>query len=153
MPLLPPVVAFPHWSWLLSHIGAADRIYGSGNFSQILAFRIDEVNAILPLHVFIFPRTVGLFVLGMLTWRMGIVQNAARHARPLQLTALLGIAIGLGLIVANKGSETMARAGTIVLALGYAGLVIGRRRARRADGSPGRSRSGAWPSRTISPSR
>src|SRR5262249_12749043 len=68
---------------------------------------------------FIFPRTVGLFLLGVLTWRLGIAQHARRHKRRLSLGAMLAIAIGLALILTG-----LSDAGTIVLALGYAALVL-----------------------------
>src|SRR5262249_14523822 len=86
-PLLPPLVPFPSTAWLIHHIRMANEVYGSGSFGDILAFRIKEVDAFLSLHDFIFPRTVGLFLLGVLTWRLGIVQNARRHVRRLLLGA------------------------------------------------------------------
>ena len=64
MPLLPPVVPLPgrrdgqRWS------PAAHRVYGTGGFFDVLAFRIRELPAIFPLHVMVFPRTVGLFLFG-----------------------------------------------------------------------------------------
>ena len=118
-PLLPPLVPFPSTAWLIHHIRMANEIYGSGSFAEILAFRIKEVDAFLSLHDFIFPRTVGLFLLGVLTWRFGIVRDARRHNRKLALGAMLGIAIGLALILTGL-SDT----GTIVLALAYAALVL-----------------------------
>ncbi|MCW5746659.1 MAG: DUF418 domain-containing protein, partial [Alphaproteobacteria bacterium] len=135
MPALPPLVAFPDVSWLTSHVQAATRVYGTGGFADVLAFRIDEVKAMLTLHVLIFPRTVGLFLLGMLAWRLGIARDAGRHARGLWLAGATGVAIGLVLIVTIGASPyalwpargavgaIAASAGTIVLALGYASLV------------------------------
>src|SRR5262249_23491832 len=103
----------------IHHVRMANEIYGSGSFGEILAFPIKEVDAFLSLHDFIFPRTVGLFLLGVLTWRFGIVQDARRYSRKLALGAVLGIAIGLALILTGL-SDT----GTIVLALAYAALVL-----------------------------
>ena len=37
--------------------------------SEILAFRIEEVRYIAPLHVYVLPRTLGLFLLGAWVWR------------------------------------------------------------------------------------
>jgi uncharacterized protein len=66
MPILPPIVPFPTNAWMFDHVQAADRVYGSGDFRQILRFRIEEVSAPLPLHVRIFPRTLALFLFGAL---------------------------------------------------------------------------------------
>ena len=118
-PILPPLAPFPSQAWLIHHIRTANDVYGSGSFGEILAFRIKEVNAFLSLHDFIFPRTVGLFLLGALTWRLGIVQNARRYIGALGLAAALAIATGLTLILTG-----VSVFGTIVLALGYAALVI-----------------------------
>jgi uncharacterized protein len=136
MPLLPPVVAFPDSQGLENHVRAAERIYGTGSFEQILALRIEETRALLPLYVFIFPRTVGLFLLGALAWRTGLVCNANRHASWLWQAGALAVGLGLALTLASSRAYSgwpsvgplAAMAfplGTIVLALGYASLVVG----------------------------
>jgi len=137
MPLLPPAVVFPDSERLANYVRAAERVYGTGSFGQILAFRIEEARALLPLHVFIFPRTVGLFLLGMLAWRTGLVRNANRHASRLWLMGALGVGLGLALTLASSARsysgwpslgplEPLASPlATIVLALGYASLVVG----------------------------
>jgi uncharacterized protein len=136
MPLLPTVVAFPDSQGLANHVRAAERIYGTGRFDQILAFRIEEARALLPLHIFIFPRTVGLFLLGALAWGTGLVRNANRHASWLWLAGALAVGLGLALTLASSraysgwpslGPLTVVAfpLGTIVLALGYASLVVG----------------------------
>lgn len=136
MHLLPPVIALPDLHWLASHIRVAERIYRTGSFDQILAFRVEEARALLPLHVFIFPRTVGLFLLGMLAWRTDFVPNAKRHVQWLWLAGVLGVGIGFVVTLATSArsysgwpslgfvASFAAPAGTIVLALGYASLVV-----------------------------
>src|ERR1019366_5370539 len=74
MPMPPSPVSFPNMAVLTSLVQAANLAYGTGSFSQILIFRIQEVSAICPLHVFIFPRTLGLFMLGAVIWRSGLVK-------------------------------------------------------------------------------
>ena len=136
MPLLPTVVAFPDSQGLANHVRAAERIYGTDRFDQILAFRIEEARALLPLHIFIFPRTVGLFLLGALAWGTGLVRNANRHASWLWLAGALAVGLGLALTLASSraysgwpslGPLTVVAfpLSTIVLALGYASLVVG----------------------------
>jgi len=66
MPLLPPVVSLPSNRWIIQHVAEAQQVYGSGGFLDILAFRVDEVRSIAPLHVYALPRTFGLFLLGAL---------------------------------------------------------------------------------------
>src|SRR3954452_21157571 len=58
-----------------THVEKARRVYGSGSFMEILAFRIDEVRYILPLHVQALPRTFGLFLLGSLAWQSGFLRK------------------------------------------------------------------------------
>src|SRR5216683_7087066 len=61
MPLLPPVVPWPTTAWITHHVAEARQVYGAGGFLEILTFRIGETASILPLHVFILPRTIALF--------------------------------------------------------------------------------------------
>ncbi len=102
----------------------------------MLAFRIGELPAIFPLHVMVFPRTVGLFLLGAALWRSGIVHSAAAHRRLLFAAAIIGILLGGGLELAaaardlfdgpslGRARYPVERAGAIVLALGYAAAVV-----------------------------
>ncbi|HKQ44490.1 MAG TPA: DUF418 domain-containing protein [Rhizomicrobium sp.] len=142
-PVLLPPMAFQDSAWLASHIQAANRVYGSGDFGQILAFRIKEVSPLLPLHALVFPRTVGLFMLGILLWRLGVVRNAKRHARKLWHAAALLITLGLALTLSTTArwfsgwpflggiDPFAASAATIILSLGYCSLAF-------AVGSAGR---------------
>lgn len=141
----PPLVAFPGPDWLVRQVEAADRIYATGSFSDILAFRIAEVAGFVPLHVFVLPRTLGLFLLGALAWRSGLVRNASRCAGWLWCSGILASGSGIALTLATSarsvsGWPSLGRAGivaaplgTILLALGYALLVfaLGQTRAGR----------------------
>ncbi len=149
MPLLPPPMRFPDRVWLIEHVAAANRVYGSGGFFEVLAFRIEEVRAFLPLHALILARTLGLFLLGALVWRSGLVRNTARHARALWTCGALLTAAGVALTLATSARwysgwpplrllDVFAPpAATIVLPLGYCGLVL-------AAGTIGRARGLAW---------
>lgn len=81
MPLLPVIVALPTQAWIMQHIAEATRAYGQGGFAEVLAFRLNEISAILPLHFFIFPRTIALFLLGAFVWRTGILREIDAHTR------------------------------------------------------------------------
>ena len=135
-PLLPPVVSLPGRAGLAVLVADATRVYGTGGFFDVLAFRIREVPAIFPLHVMVFPRTVALFLLGAFAWRSGIVRHAAAHRRLLFGVAIAALPLGAGLDFAAAARElfdgpslgrwqySAERLGTILLALGYAAAVI-----------------------------
>jgi uncharacterized protein len=136
MPLLPPIVSLPGSAAMAVLVADATRAYGTGGFSDVLTFRIREVPAIFPLHVMVFPRTVGLFLLGVLAWRSGILRGAAANRRLLVAVAVAGILAGGGLTLAAAGPELFDwpslgrwhfptdRLGAAVLALGYGAAVI-----------------------------
>lgn len=132
MPLLPPVVPWPTTSWVREHVVLTRQIYGSGGYQEILAFQIREVASIFPLHVAIFPRTLGLFLLGMLAWRMDIVRRPRDHRLLLLAVATSGIVVGGALTVAEqmqllsglRAHFSLERFGTVVLAMGYAAALF-----------------------------
>jgi uncharacterized protein len=135
MPLLPPVVEFPSQPWIRDHIAQAAIAYGDGGFLDVLAFRTREIPAIFPLHVLIFPRTIGLFLFGALAWRSGILRRASQYRRLLFGLAVGGIMCGGALTLAAEGyaafgwtwraREAIERLGAVILASGYAAAVIG----------------------------
>jgi uncharacterized protein len=151
MPLWPPLLPWPTTSWIREHLVTAQQVYGSGGFPEILAFRIQEVQVygsggfpeilafrirevapILPLHVAIFPRTLALFLLGMLAWRMEIVRRPADHRHLLLAVAITGVAVGGALTVAEqmqalsglRAHFSLERFGTVALATGYAAALF-----------------------------
>jgi uncharacterized protein len=78
IPLL-SVVQFPSDAWIWVHVAEATRAYSSGSFLDVLALRVREVPALVPLHVLLFPRTVALFLFGVFTWRVGILSQPSQH--------------------------------------------------------------------------
>jgi uncharacterized protein len=139
MPLLPPVVQFPSHFWIFEHIAEATRAYGDGGFLDVLAFRVREIPAFFPLHVLIFPRTIALFLFGVLAWRSGILQRASEHKSLLLSIAMGGVLFGGALTVVaqqrdlfgwpslGRAHEVMVerRLGGVVLAAGYAASIVG----------------------------
>jgi len=128
--VFPPSGWWPSTAALRQDVVEAHRIYATGGFLDVLAFRLRELPLFAPLHVFIFPRTIGLFLLGAFAWRTGILRNP-----PLRLLfsiAAACIAIGAALILCHAGGF-IARGrigalaeplGTILLALGYGAGII-----------------------------
>ena len=133
MPLLPPVVPWPTTAWIKDHVAEARQVYGTAGFLEILAFRVGEVASILPLHIFILPRTIALFLFGMLVWRTDVI----RHRRTLVSAAIIGIVVGAALTVASEQPALLGlplprrigfsldRLATLLLAIGYAAAIIG----------------------------
>jgi uncharacterized protein len=104
-------------TWLAHHVLEARRVYAAGSFAEILSFRVHEIAAIAPLHVWVFPRTLALFLLGVLVWRMEIVQRASEHR-----WSLFGAAIVALILTMLVGSPLS----TVTLALAaYAAVIIG----------------------------
>ena len=112
-PLLPPVIAFPDRAWIAHHVAEARQVYGGGGFMQILAFRIGEVRSIAPLHVYVLPRTLGLFLLGAWVWRTGFFRPAA--PRSYLVVAACGFLLAIGAWM------TLAQ---LVLACGYGAAIV-----------------------------
>ncbi len=105
--------------WLHSHVAEANRVYGNGGFFDVLAFRIREEPPMAQLLVLVFPRTVALFLFGVLAWRAGILSQSWQYRRLLFGLAAAGLILGAGFILAG-----LSELGDVVLALGYAATVI-----------------------------
>jgi uncharacterized protein len=133
MPLLPPIVAWPTTTWIRHHVAEARDAYGTGDFLNVLAFRLRETPSMLPLHVFIFPRTIALFLFGMLVWRTDIIRCPAKHRFLLRSIAIVGVVAGGTLAIAVE-SQALSALGaaqfsiqelsTVLLAIGYGAAII-----------------------------
>jgi uncharacterized protein len=139
-PFLPPIARLPSPFWMIQHVAEAARIYGSGDFAEVLAFRIHELPAILPLHVFIFPRTVGLMLVGAALWRAGLFRTGSRLSNHLPIGAIVGVATGALLATSLQSGWPgpgwrmellLERLGTILLACGYGAAIMCAARNRR----------------------
>ncbi len=91
---LPELASMPSRAWMTHNVAEATRIYGSGGFAEVLAFRVHELPAFLPLHVFMFPRTVALMLIGAVAWRADLFQAGSRANRCLPLLAVIGVLAG-----------------------------------------------------------
>jgi uncharacterized protein len=86
----------PNARWLAEHVIEARRVYGTGGFFELLSFRIGELGAVAPLHIWVFPRTLALFLLGASIWRTGVLQRVAVHRELLFGTALTALVVTMG---------------------------------------------------------
>ena len=130
---LPPIASMPSRSWMTQNVAEAMRIYGSGGFAEVLAFRVHELPGLLPLHLFMFPRTVALMLIGAALWRAGVFRAGSRTSQYLSLIAVIGILVGGILAVAHtngwlrlgwKLELSVERLATVLLACGYGAAII-----------------------------
>jgi uncharacterized protein len=117
---------WPDTATMRQDIADARRIYPTGDFLDVLTFRLREIPLFVPLHVYILPRTIGLFLVGALAWRTGLLRNPPH--RLLFSIAAACIVLGAALILSHAGGEIGLVAeplGTILLALSYGAAIIG----------------------------
>ena len=131
MQAFPPPGLWPGTAALGQDIAEARRIYPTGGFLDVLALRLREIPLFTALHVYIFPRTIGLFLLGAFAWRTGILRSPPRHLLLSIAAACIGLGAALilchagGLIAGGRIGALVEPLGTILLALGYGAAIIG----------------------------
>jgi uncharacterized protein len=105
----------PAPNWMADHIVEARHIYATGTFYEVLSFRIRELPAIAPLHIWVLPRTLALFLIGACIWRTGVLQRASENRESFAVAALAAAVLTIG------AGKSLA---TVTLAVAYAGFVI-----------------------------
>ena len=139
---LPELAPMPSRAWMRQNVAEAMRIYGSGGFAEVLAFRIHELPGFLPLHVSMFPRTVALMLIGAAAWRADLFRTGSRARRSLPLVAAIGLLAGGVLAVSQengwlrlgwRAELSLERVSTVLLACGYGATIVWA--ANRARGS------------------
>ena len=132
-PFLPPIAPMPSRAWMIQNVAEATRIYGSGGFAEVLAFRIHELPGFLPLHLFIFPRTVALMLVGAVAWRAGLFRAGSRASRCLPHVAAIGLVAGGILSVSHvngwlhlgwRAELSLERLATVLLACAYGATIV-----------------------------
>lgn len=118
-PYLPPLVPWPEPAWIAHHVVQASQVLATGSYANVLTFNLNELPNLLPLHVYVLPRTLALFLLGAWIWKMGVIQQARALAGQFAAVAGVCLAGGVGASVLGAGS-----AAAVMLALGYAAAVI-----------------------------
>jgi uncharacterized protein len=115
------------------NVAEARRIYGSGGFAEVLAFRVHELPGFLPLHVFMFPRTVALMLIGAAAWRADLLRAGSRASQSLPLVASIGLLAGGVLAVSQangwfqlgwRAELSLERLSTVLLACGYGAIIV-----------------------------
>ncbi len=115
------LIPWPDTATLQRHVADANRVYATGGFGEIWRFSLGELALLSSLHLFVFPRTVALFLLGVLIWRSGVLKDLSRFKPHLEIGAFVGIVFGAALTALPGAGGGI---GTVVLALGYASAVL-----------------------------
>jgi uncharacterized protein len=121
MPLLHLPIPWPNVATLQQHVAEANRIYATGGIGEIWCFGLRELPLLAPLHIYIFPRTVALFLLGAFVWRIGLLRHLDRYKRELAIGACVGIAAGAAFAAVGGAGSRLA---TVILTLGYGAAVM-----------------------------
>jgi len=130
---LPELASMPSRAWMRQNVAEAMRIYGSGGFAEVLAFRVHELPGFLPLHVFMFPRTVALMLIGAAAWRADLFRTGSRAWQYLPLVAAIGLLVGGTLAVSLENGWlrlgwrvdlSLERLSTVLLACAYGAIIV-----------------------------
>jgi uncharacterized protein len=119
-PVLLYSVPWPSAAALELHVASANQVYSSGTLAEIWRFSIQELPLLLSLHLFVFPRTVALFLFGMLLWRSGVLKRPHEFTPWTTIVAIAGIAGGAAL----TWGQTLPPVAPVVLALGYGAALV-----------------------------
>ncbi len=127
LPFPPP---FATYQALASHVSEAYDAYGSGTFSEALAFRIREVRPIAALLLWTAPRVLSLFLLGACAWRIGVFRG--QRGTVMRFVAAIGLLFGGALswlvntneVHLGTWQDPASRTASLVLALGYGASVV-----------------------------
>lgn len=69
LPMMRLPIGLPDVPALQAHVAEANQIYANGGLAAVWRFSVAELPLLLQLHLWVLPRTVALFLLGMLVWR------------------------------------------------------------------------------------
>ena len=132
-PILLYSIPWPDAATLRHHVASANQIYSAGSVTEIWRFSLQELPLLLPLHIFVFPRTLALFLLGAFLWRVGILRRPHDFKYQMIFAAIIGIAGGTAMTAADAyGFLTSPGAlrgflislAPVALALGYGAAVM-----------------------------
>jgi len=136
MPFTALTIPWPTQAWFRQHVAEANFAYGQASFLASHRFSFHEVADIVPLHLSLFARTVGLFLVGALTWRAGMLKDPRAHRRTIITLALVFISAGALLTYADGTNLAMhvftmrvlghivERTAPATLALGYCATIV-----------------------------
>ena len=133
---LPDTFSWPSDVWLQRHVQVATSVYANGSWGEIIRYNMAEIRSLVPLHLFVAPRTFALFLLGTMAWRVGLLRRPEQHRRLLTGIAILGLITGIGMSLLaspDPGSRWYSLApvisvlmalSSVVLAIGYGASIV-----------------------------
>lgn len=133
MPMMSLPIPWPDTETLQRHVADANIAYGAGSALDVWRFSIQELHLLLPLHLWILPRTIALFLLGMFAWRTGVMQRQERHLRFFWITGGVGVIVGAAITIASTVGilpdwgafgAALPNLATVVLSMGYGAVVL-----------------------------
>ncbi|GAC1333811.1 MAG: DUF418 domain-containing protein [Beijerinckiaceae bacterium] len=134
MPFLHLPIRLPDTAWLTQHVALTRQGYGSASYVGVISFEQTELPYLLPLHVFVFPRTVALFLFGAFVWRAHILERPERYRPLYAVTALVGLFLGVTLTVLawrggpvwlpSIGRGALQTLAPLILAAGYCASIL-----------------------------
>jgi uncharacterized protein len=126
-------IPWPDAPTLQQHVDAASQAYSSGSVADVWRFSFHELRLIVLLHLFVFPRTLALFLFGAFLWRTGVLKRLGDFRLRFMVAAIVGIAAGAGLMTLDERGF-LAQSGTaqtylmnlapVVVALGYGAGIL-----------------------------
>ncbi len=129
----PTIVPWPDAAELAAHVARANAVYANGSYREIIRFSFDELRLILPLHVWVFPRTLALFLFGALVWRSGVLRRLNENHGLVAASAAIGLVAGIALTHAAQAGWLVAESAwgawltalaPVLMATGYGSLVL-----------------------------
>jgi uncharacterized protein len=132
-PILLYSIPYPDTGTMRTHVALANQVYPLGSLAQIWRFSLGELRLIFPFHIFVFPRTLALFLLGALLWRSGVLESLADFKYRMLAAAVVGIGAGAAMMAADVYGflaewlvvrGIAANLAPVVLALGYGAAVL-----------------------------
>lgn len=125
-----PPGLFPSFASIQRDVQEANHVYAAGNFWEVLAFRLREIPLIVPLHIYVFPRTIGLFLFGAFIWRSDVLRKPRRVLLFSTAAGCCGLGAVLIFLKINGALTSVSLGavatpmGTILLALGYGATFV-----------------------------
>jgi uncharacterized protein len=129
----PSMVPWPDATQLAAHVARASAVYANGGYPEVMRFSFDELRLILPLHVWVFPRTLALFLFGALLWRSGVLRRLNEKCGVVAASAAIGLVGGVALTYAAQAGRLatdtaldawLTELAPVLMATGYGALVL-----------------------------
>jgi uncharacterized protein len=126
-------IPWPATSALEQHVALANTVYANGSYADVIRFAHRELPLLLPLHQYVLPRTMALFLFGMFFWRVGVLTERAAFRRPTRIAAVVGVPGGALLLAAASNGWLAAwpqsmgwftNVAPVVLAVGYGAVIL-----------------------------